>query len=442
MYTKQLKQRENQEFQHARELKIKNKGLMRKKNFVLIAVIATTLASCSNDLLLDNQDSSQATIGFTSFSEKSTRGTNTSTDLEYFHNTFAVYGTKQSNDDETIIQYLFGGNATEEAGVKDGVTCTYQGDDATGHDPLMGEWKYDFPRFWDKSSDYDFIAYAPVSDKNPIRYKYNAVKAQVGDDGNDFVLKSGSSFILTGTNLQATSPGTAEINKGFTGADGTDIDLMTSSDLVKATDRSVAVKGNERIAGTPVQLVFKHILSKLNVRVNKAESLYGYTVTVKSIEITGFEDKGTAYSEKIYSNDATTPRSGWTAGVQSATYKLAYNAGLIASSFKPLNEGNYTDNAPSYTAGAPIYFIESLLIPQTIVDNQVSLKIRYRIERGAYVDDRADVIDLYDIENLRTLLDRYNYTLNITINPEIIKFDATVATWSWYDGGTHDTEVQ
>ena len=399
---------------------------MRKSNLVLIAAAASMLASCSNEKLLSDNQDAQAPIGFASYSEKATRGTNTQTDLEYYHNTFAVYGTKQSTDDNTIIQYIFGGNATEAAGVKDGVTCTYSGDN--NPDAIYEDWKYDFPRFWDRSSEYDFIAYAPVSDNNPIRYKYNAAKAQVGDNGNDFVLKDGSSFILTGTNLQATSASTAEKLKGFTGADGTDIDLMTSI--------SVAVSGATRTAGSKVPLEFKHILSKLNVRVNKAESLYGYTVTVKSIEITGFKDKGTAYSEKIY--NITTPQSGWTADVESSTYKLAYNADLTASSFKPLNEGEY-DGDHNYTAGAPIYFIESLLIPQSIADNQVSLKIRYRIERGTYVDDRADEIDLYDIANLHTLLDRYNYTLNININPEVIKFDATVASWS--DGGTYSKDV-
>lgn len=406
---------------------IKNKGLMRKSYLVLFAA-ASMLASCSNEKFLSDNQDAQAPIGFASYSEKATRGTNTQTDLEYYHNTFAVYGTKQSTDDNTIIQYIFGGNATEEAGVKDGVTCTYSGDDNL--DALYGEWIYDFPRFWDKKGEYDFIAYAPVSANNPIRYKYNATKAQVGDNGNDFVLKDGSSFILTGTNLQATSASTAEKLKGFTGANGTDIDLMTSG--------SVPVSGATRTAGTKVPLLFKHILSKLNVRVNKAESLYGYNVTVKSIEIKGFKDKGTAYSEKIYSS--TTPKqSGWTAGVQDGDYTLAYNATLTSDLEKLLNEGNYTDNAPSYTAGAPIYFIESLLIPQTIAANQVKLKIRYRIERGAYVDDRADEIDLYDVVDLRNLLDRYNYTLNININPEIIKFDATVAAWS--DGGTYSKDV-
>ena len=59
--------------------------------------------------------------------------------------------------------------------------------------------------------------------------------------------------------------------------------------------------------------------------------------------------------------------------------------------------------------------------------------------RGAYVDDRADEIDLYDVADLRTLLDRYNYTLNININPEIIKFDASVASWG--EGGTYSKDV-
>ena len=404
-----------------------------RKSYLMIAVAATMLVSCADTEKLNNEllNNEQLPIGFSSYSQKATRGDVTaSTNLEFYHNTFAVYGTKQSTDDTSIIQYIFGGKA-DAAGAQDGVTCTYQ---ATP-DTELGDWKYDFPRFWDKQADYDFIAYTPVSDKNPIRYNYNAAGAQVGDDGNDFILTD--DFILTGTNLQAAEPKEAEILKGFTGANGTDIDIMTSSDLIQENKRSAAISGATR-SGDYVNLEFKHILAKLNVRVNKAESLYGYTVTVKSIEINGFKDKATAYSEKIFKNTATEKVSGWTADVEDANYALEYNAGLDASLEQVLNEGSYDANQV-YTAGKPHYFIESLLIPQTIIDNQVSLKIRYRIEKGDYVDDRADNVDLYDITSLRNLLDRHNYTLNITINPDPIKFDAAVADWT--DGGTYDKDV-
>ena len=47
---------------------------MRKRDLIMIAAVATTLAACSNEKLLhDNQDTPEA-IGFASYSERSTRG--------------------------------------------------------------------------------------------------------------------------------------------------------------------------------------------------------------------------------------------------------------------------------------------------------------------------------------------------------------------------------
>ena len=138
------------------------------KNFLFLAAAATILASCAQSEKLNNELASNekpTAIGFTSFSGKATRGdANVNTNLEYYHNTFAVYATKHNTAGDPDIQYVFGGKATT-AGTQDGVTCTYQ----TTADALLGDWKYDDPRYWDKQAKYNFIAYAPVSTKNPIR---------------------------------------------------------------------------------------------------------------------------------------------------------------------------------------------------------------------------------------------------------------------------------
>lgn len=247
-----------------------------KGNFllsVLIAVVAIVFAACSSDVVLNDITESQTdtpkAIGFTSFSEKITRA---DTDLEYYHNTFVVYGTKQSTVDNAI-QYVFGGKATA-LGNQDGVTCTYN---ATAG--VTGNWEYVNPRYWDKQAEYDFIAYAP--DNAPLRYFYNAANAQVGDVNNEFV--TNADYTLAGTNLQATAT-TAEKVKGFTGA-GVDLDLMISNPKPQSGSNNA-----------DVALVFKHILSKLNVTFAKADVLNDATVTVTSVEITGLKEKG-SYNE-------------------------------------------------------------------------------------------------------------------------------------------------
>lgn len=406
---------------------------MRKSYFILAAV-ATILASCAENGKITNdlRTNEPAAIGFTSYAEKATRGdASVSSNLEFYHNTFAVYASKKNKDN--TVQYAFGGQPTA-AGTQDGVTCTYQ----TTPDAVLGDWKYDFPRFWDKQAEYNFIAYAPALAGNPIRYSYNAANAEVGAAGNDFCFSNGS-FVLTGTNLQVNA-GTAEINKGFTGENGKDMDIMTSNDLI-GTDKSVAIDGGTRTAGDPVDLAFKHILSKLVVTVNKAQSLYGYDVTIKGIQITGLKDKATAYSEKIYNagnlnvDPVVDPVSGWTVSATNADddYTIVYNG-----TEQLLNEGTITNEV--WTAGAPFYFIESLIIPQTITSqDSIKLAIQYNITKDTYVDDRADVIDLTTIAQFSRLLDRHKYILNIIVGPEAIKFDATATGWA--DGGSFEANA-
>jgi len=357
---------------------------------VLIAVVAIVFAACSSDVVLNDIAESQTdtpkAIGFTSFSEKITRA---DTDLEYYHNTFVVYGTKQSTVDNAI-QYVFGGKATA-LGNQDGVTCTYN---ATAG--VTGNWEYVNPRYWDKQAEYDFIAYAP--DNAPLRYFYNAANAQVGDVNNEFV--TNADYTLAGTNLQATAT-TAEKVKGFTGA-GVDLDLMISNPKPQSGSNNA-----------DVALVFKHILSKLNVTFAKADVLDGATVTVTSVEITGLKEKG-SYKQSNYVNDEFTKTSGWAAKeVTGSAYKLACSNG------QELNA----------SGGLPYFFIESLVMPQTIADDQVTLKAKYTIQTGGYSEDYTYQLDLYDVEALRKYFDGYNYTLKFTIQPDVIKFDAEVTVW-------------
>ena len=378
-----------------------------KKSYLILAAVAGLFASCSSEVLVDDQPTRTdvpKAIGFSSYSDLATRGdASVNTNLEYYHNTFAVYGTKQSNADATDIQYVFGGAATA-AGVQDGVTCAYQ----TTADATLGDWKYDNPRYWDKQATYDFIAYAPVAAANPIRYSYNAADAQVGDAGNDFVTTS--AYTLVGTNLQATAT-EAEKVKGFTGDTG-DLDLMTSA--------SNAQNGTGH--DEYVNLVFKHILAKLNVTVKKAQVLNNSEVKIQSITITGLDDTGT-YAESAYSATATPKTSGWTSSSVDAGYALTYSKALADA--QVLN--NWDTTTDPATAPAPHFFIESLVMPQTVA-NTAKLVMKYRITTGTYSEDYT-----YTISDFTTVFpdffDRCNYTLNFTIAPDVIKFDATVTAW-------------
>ena len=391
---------------------------MFMRKILILAAAATILAACTQDTLMNNvQESEQPTsIGFTSFSTKTSKGDPlVNTNLEFYHNSFVVYGTKQSVNDATDIQYVFGGKATA-AGIQDGVTCTYQ----TTPDAVLGDWKYTDPRYWDKQANYDFIGYAPASDANPLRYYYSAAKAQVGDAGNEF--KTKQAYILTGTNLMQGAPATATKLKGFTG--DKDLDLMV---VYAANAQAGATHDN------PVNLEFHHILSKLNVSFAKAESLDGVDITITSVEIEGFKDKGKYQSSK-YSYTSDPKVSGWTASYSAdpSTYKLSFTGS------QALNNGTYQDldNDPTtpdvYVKGDPYFLIESLVMPQTIAaTGQVKITIKYTYTSGSYSEDLSYTDDIYDIAAaLHQYFDGYSYNLNFTFDPTPIKFDASVAVWA------------
>ena len=385
------------------------------RNFLWVAA-AAMLAACSNDVVLrenvQTQTDASKAIGFSSYSESITRGdVDTKANLEYYHNSFAVYGTKKSNNDGTI-QYVFGAVPAEDALAVEGVTCTYQ----TTADAVLGDWKYENPRFWDKQATYDFIAYAPVSKNNPIRYSYAEEGAEVAGEGGEFVTTK--AYTLTGTNLQATAT-TNEIVKGFTG--DADLDLMISAPNAQQdlNNDQTAYKPHDEF----VNLLFRHILAKLNVTFAKASVLDGSTVTINSVEIEGLLPSGEyKESRNVVTDDGKT--SGWIAAEADNSsdnvYKLAYNA-----------EGGQALNKS--TDKKPYYFIESLVMPQTIdeeQDVQVLLTAKYTIKTGTYSENYTYVLNLYDVEALREFYDGYNYTLNFTINPDVIKFDASVALWA------------
>ena len=162
---------------------------MRKSYFVLIAAVATTLASCSNDLFLDDNQDAQAPIGFASYSQNLTKAT--ASDLEYYHNTFVVYGSKKSTIDNEISQ-VFDGGVTSLVTFNEGASAP-------------NEWTYSPYRFWDKQANYNFIAVAPNA--NIIKYDWNAYASpltEVGTTANDFVTVAGG-YTLKGQNLQKNS---------------------------------------------------------------------------------------------------------------------------------------------------------------------------------------------------------------------------------------------
>lgn len=392
---------------------IKNKRLMRKSNLVLIAAAASMLASCSNDLLLDNNQDVQAPIGFASYSKNMTKADPTSSDLEFYHNTFVVYASKKSTIDATEIRQVFDGGATSLVTFSAGAE-------------LPNEWTYSPYRYWDKQATYKFIAVAPNA--SIIKYTWNAAASPLTELTGDFETVDATGYTLYGQNLQKVST-QSEIKKGFTTSDQTtkkDVDLMTSD--INTSHQTL------------VNLDFKHILAKLNVTVAKSSVLNDADVYVRSVEITKLNDNG-KYAESNYDATAEPKESGWnTISPKNADYKLSY----AFSDDTGATEGQGKELADYTTKTVPNYFIESLVMPQTVpatADDAATLILKYRIVTGS--GDAAHTEDYTYKFNLSTAFasfyDRCNYTLNFTIDPSVITFDASVAEWG--NGGTSNQTI-
>ena len=405
------KNRNAETFQQTRETKkvqtIKNKGLMRKSNLVLIAAVASMLASCSNEKFLSDNQDAQAPIGFASYSDKLTKATATETDLEFYHNTFVVYASKKSTVDGAISQVFDGGASSLVTFVADAES--------------PNEWTYSPYRFWDKQANYKFIAVAPNA--NVIKHTWDATASTLSEVGSsDFVTVSSDGYTLKGQNLQKTST-QSEIKTGFVETTTGDIDLMTSE-----------LNSQNGTGHDPdVNLEFKHILAKLNVTVAKAKILNDAAVYVRSIEIFKLNDNG-KYAESAYDNTANPKKSGWSAiSIKNDGYKLSYD---YSSDLEAVAQGKLLSNFNTTTnKTVPNYFIESLVMPQTVPattsDDEAYLILKYRIVTGsgatAHTEDYTYRFKLADAFEL--FYDRCNYTLNFTIDPDIITFDASVAVW-------------
>ncbi|MBR4792925.1 MAG: fimbrillin family protein [Bacteroidaceae bacterium] len=403
-----------------------------RKSYLILAAVATILASCAENSKINNDlrsDETKTVIGFSSYSEKATRGVNNAADLEYYHGTFTVYGSKKSTIDNTISE-VFDGGSTALLTYEDGATSP-------------NDWKYTPYRFWDKQASYNFIAVAPNA--HIVKYDWNAQAqslVEVGNETNDFVTVDGG-YTLGGQNLQKTAT-SAEITKGFVGGNG-DTDIMTSGLASQAA-------GNTNT----VNLAFKHILAKLNVTIAKAKVLNDADVYIQSLEIKGLKDKGT-YDESTYfagkaaveADPTATPPveaqaavpavSGWTATYSddaphayTLSYSYANDANKIDGQFgAELGDYDVTNNKT-----VPTYFIESLVMPQAVAGNTATLTLKYQIVTGSGENAHKEIYTYqFDMNNaFASYLDRHNYKLNLTIQPDVITFDATSDVW--LDGGT------
>lgn len=366
-----------------------------KKSYLMIAVAAIAMVSCAQDDQLKSVINNQDAINFTSFSQMATRAT-TPLNLEDYHQTFVVYGTKKDKDNQ--VQRVF-----------DGITCTY----ASG-DELFGDWKYDIPRYWDKQSSYNFAAFAPATAN--MKFDYAVGKEIASSDGK---WVSTASYTVLGQNLmQEQGVASGDWNTTFDGIKGKqDIDIMISEFVPRAAGET-----------EEVNLIFHHTMAKLLIAVRAADDLAsgdGYLVKIKDIKANNFLSTG----------DYDT--NNWTAS-GSATVNYEYFASDDEVAEKV--ETKVASGEAIQLSTVPTYFVESLVMPQATGGSQ-EIILDYEIESMAssasysYSEAFTRKIEVEDIfvtasGDATRYNEGYKYLITLTIDPQIITFDAEVFDWA------------
>lgn len=415
------------------------------KKYLFILATAAIVASCAeNDSFkeINTQGNGDEAISFTSYTSKATRAENSNANYSWTFYThqpdFIVYAYKNPNN--AYGDQVFSGQIIDAN--NDGTFTYHTASEA---------------RYWDKAAttQYQFYAAAPSGDNGNWTFVTSAIVDYASQNLGSFNTTS----TLTGVNLRSATTddskitSLAEATSTFKGT--ADIDKLIASpcsgnypSFVNPNDASKHV----------VQFHFNHILSKLNVTVKKDDILAAKTVKLISIGFYNIKNSGT-FTEAAAAADGTAKMNRW-----SSQAKAQVSNADVVYSF---------NNASGVTLGAtPIYFVESLVIPQSIeaevigydgtvaatyytaTDDEVIAGTKNEGDEKTAAHavsgtDKPYFIISYTIDgelftsyhNLATAFvttsqttlnfyEAYQNTLNINIKPEKIDFTADVAEWA------------
>ena len=382
-----------------------------KKSYLMIAAAAVLFAACSsNDLINDGPDNAQekdSAIGFAAYSSKTTRADeDNSTYLHHFYGTFDVYGWKTVNSSPSpVFNHVpvgyFGTNNT--GANQTPPTVVYESSGKPGDEwgtPFSAGWYYENVRYWDKvATAYQFFAIAPYEavPSPALTVAAGADNIKIGDSGAKY-------DISTEKNLALDAGNPTQYKKYF----GFTKDYMLAE---KSTTKEALVAFN-----------FHHILTKFNVKITKQDTYTGsQDLKVNAIKIAKLKKNGYF----VYTSNMTT--NGWKTD---GTYDLQVT-------------GNHslTQTPTNYNE---CYWIQTLIFPQDITCAVKGLKsntddlaneylyVKYSIGSEvfeAYYDLAYVFQNSISVGGTYSFAQGSEYTLNLKIGPEPIKFDAQVTAW-------------
>ena len=381
-----------------------------KRNVLIIAAVATIFAACSdNDSFREIAQTEGPQISFGTYTQKATRAENSSSDysldLKDHHLTFKVWGFKNTDS-----KAVFNG-------------------DSVGYS--NNAWSYEINRYWDKTATtYEFYAFAPEN----APFTFNGVNDVASQKNGYFAITT--AYDKAGENISPKKFSTPTVV--WKDSAKVDVDLMIADTCRLSGSALTAAQADK------VTLKFIHILSRLNITIK----------TIDGFDPTEAKDDSICVDSIIISNFA---HAGTFSEIQGNVNANALQAGTI-DRWTPSDVAKYRYDI-DYTATLDkTYAVEALMIPQDIVKDTINLdgtfpdnavqsapyiKIAYSIysysKEGKKSDNKEHYIAYYNLAYLfgvKTNTQKFAFnegwqnTLNITITPAIIKFDAVVAPWA------------
>ena len=391
-----------------------------KKSYLILAAVAGLFASCSQEVLVDEtpQVVTESVIGFSTFAESQTRpadnnsSADTKYDLENYFDTptFNVWAQKYY---ESAWESVYAKGTVSHA---------------------SGAWTANPLKFWDKSAEkYLFYAAAPANDDWVLNNNGTAT-----DFSDDYLTRD--DFTLTGdaTDNMSEANTTTDFQEYFKEATN-DVDLLIAEN--NEVLRSAYNKADPEV----VNEIFDHILSRLNVTVKRGTTLKNASAVVK---LTSFAITGVNLKNKGSFDESKVSGSTLSAGTIGRWYNLSVDG--------TYNLAGY-DISTTALADDALYIAQYLIIPQAITSEVLDrangkvggttaaahpyFRIAYTINDEPYVA-YYNLANAFGVAGGSTLnfCEGWMNTLNITLDADVITFDAEV--WNWKDKVSHSIIIE
>lgn len=411
----------------------------------MIAAATVLFAACSDsdtfrEVINDNET---VLIGFETYHEKVTRATVTDTlhapqNFTKEHGGFGVWGIKGAPSDMAAASgtpaIVNLSNAEKYTKVFDNVQVWYDADSSASATQKHAHFTYAIPKYWDKTTEYHFFAYAPYDASNA---KFDATKG---------IIKIEDITPVQDVSTSNNGTGAALVFNGSTTSGITDYLMATYAPNQKYLANGTGTNQKDstyRDHGQTVGFVFGHMLSKLRVNVSANETYRGIKeMKITYLAIENMPEKS-ASSNAIFTQKSPTAAAGDYTPSYYSTILQVINSddnnntkATAKDSIFVLKNGTISQGVAQQPTDQPQSF-NYYVVPNKPADNSTTankkyyLSVKYTIK---YVDGISEdvVPDKIDLSSKLASLDQNNsYILNVKIALNEILFTvASVEEWA------------